>query len=1456
MDQTSTRAPGDAVRRLRRVLAGTSGLALLTAVGVVALGSGPARADILIWDAGTPGGDSDGGAPVVPIINNANGNWNTTNSNDVWNNAATGAADDFDNGDDVIFAPNSDGSAANVTITVTDDGDVEPNSITFATDTNNNTSFTIVSDEAGDRINSGGGNVTITMNDAATIDAELEGAFTVAGTQLLTLGGNNTAVTSLTINANAQAQNNAGAGPLGDIGGTITNNGTFTNAGTVNDVTNTGTFTSTGVLNNLTSSNGSVSLSGTANGNVSITGGTVDLTGALTGVDTFTLGSGIVLAVDNNLDVTSFANSGAVTITSGDTLDVNGGAGTFTNNASGTLDIDSGGTLDGSIVHDGTGGASSLIVGGDVTGDVQANQAMTLENTGDIGGTLTVAATATVTAQGGEVEAVDNQGTFNLTTTNDVNVVGNFTNDGALAATGGNAATLIVGGNFESTGSIDGGTGSLTIQATAPGALIDLNAGTTLANSVILIGDIENSVALIYGGVGANVEFGATGDTLAGTFTNVDTGSLDINATLNDGGNDIVNTDNGILNVNAGGSFTGDVTNQDNGALNIASGGSIGGGVTNQDSGALSVAAGGSIGGTLTNTSNVTVTLAGNVGGIDNSGAGDIDVTGPITVSGTIQNDATLDILAGTTTVTGLTTNEDDGTLTIAAGATLDGNVTNDSGGLLDVNGTIGDGSPAVTVTNNGTMDLAGTVNGAVTNNEDLVIDGASSITGNLTNTDNLDVGANLTVGGNFLNDTGTGNTAIAAGFTMTVNGTSTNQGGADIVIAGTGVLDADTGLTNTGSDSTLTLNGTVDGSVTNAADALLQVTAGGGSITGTLTNSADVNVAAGQTLGVTGLTTNQSGGTITVNGGASFGTLFQAGGISNLAGGVVDLLGGNFVGTVTNNGGDVNVSGAVGFLGALNNDSGTLNLAAGASLGGLGSVTNGGTLNMLGGSSIGAPLSNSGTLNGSGTVSVTAGLMNSGTIDLSGTTPATGDILNISGGATLNGTAIMDVDLSDGSTASDRINITGTSSGNMTVNFNVVGVPGTAGSPVIIVDYDEVAGSSLVVTGSGLPAGGSTAYFLSNNVAAGYYEVITGVNPAVGGIASSATLIQSLIGSVINRPSSPFVAGLAASDDKPCGAGAWGRATGGVATASGDVESENTSGGTSTFTNEIEASYYGIQLGGDFSCFEGFYSGWDLSFGGFVGLNLGTAELPAFLVDPNSGTVLTDQQTDEITTDFQQNYAGVYVAAARGRFFADLQYRLEQTSYDISNRVIIPALSVGISDQSVSADAQTLSGSVSYVFPLGGQESGIVLVPTAGFSWTKTDAVETINFDDGATLNIQENETQVAFVGATISKTVVQPDGVSALNYFATATAYNDFADPARSLYLPAGALPGNELESLSANLGTYGELSVGVNYTKLLNPGQVLNARQLNASVRVDGRFGDSLESWGVTGQVRLQF
>jgi outer membrane autotransporter protein len=359
-----------------------------------------------------------------------------------------------------------------------------------------------------------------------------------------------------------------------------------------------------------------------------------------------------------------------------------------------------------------------------------------------------------------------------------------------------------------------------------------------------------------------------------------------------------------------------------------------------------------------------------------------------------------------------------------------------------------------------------------------------------------------------------------------------------------------------------------------------------------------------------------------------------------------------------------------------------------------------------------------------------------------------------------------------------------------------------------------------------------------------------TFLNPGISGLAGNVTLTQSLIGSVINRPSSPFVSGLAYDDPDACGPGVWGRAIGGAADTNG-----NTSDGTDVFNSKLSATYAGIQLGGDFACFNGYFNGWDLAFGGIAGLNNGSVDQPVFAVDPSAPGGVSNIQTSTTTADFNQFYGGIYTAAVRGPLAIDLQYRVEKTDFDLTNTPIGGSSGLGLTGTEFSSRAQTLSGSVSYAFPIA--DTNLTVLPVAGFAWTKTKT-DPITFDNGDTLEVDDFDNQTGFVGATVARSVFAEDGNSAFNQFITATYYNDFADDPTSTFnfIDPDTNAAQVDNLINENLGAYTELSVGLNYVRILNPGQAIPARQLNASIRADARFGDQLESWGLTGQLRLQF
>jgi len=350
-----------------------------------------------------------------------------------------------------------------------------------------------------------------------------------------------------------------------------------------------------------------------------------------------------------------------------------------------------------------------------------------------------------------------------------------------------------------------------------------------------------------------------------------------------------------------------------------------------------------------------------------------------------------------------------------------------------------------------------------------------------------------------------------------------------------------------------------------------------------------------------------------------------------------------------------------------------------------------------------------------------------------------------------------------------------------------------------------------------------------------------------VGGLSGTLSLTQSLIGQVVSRPSSPFVSALVAPDGDACSIGTWSRVIGGTASANGGVNSA-----LGSFSNSLDASYGGLQLGGDFGCVDGGFGGFDITYGATAGYTTGAVAQNVFGFDPVTGTINPAQITATIENSFGQSYAAVYAAASRGPLVADLQYRIEKTTFELETQSLVPGGGVGVLDQSFDSDSQTLSGSLSYVLPFGSEENGLVFVPTAGFALSKL-STDDVQFAGGGRIAFEDSTTQIGFIGASLARTQIAPDDRSALTYFGTATYYGDFSDDLSSTFFDG---VGGSEAVLVENLGDYGEVSVGLNYVRILNKGQVGPARQLNGSIRLDGRLSDRLESVGLTAQVRLQF
>ena len=522
--------------------------------------------------------------------------------------------------------------------------------------------------------------------------------------------------------------------------------------------------------------------------------------------------------------------------------------------------------------------------------------------------------------------------------------------------------------------------------------------------------------------------------------------------------------------------------------------------------------------------------------------------------------------------------------------------------------------------------------------------------------------------------------------------------------------------------------------------------------------------------------------------------------------------------------------------------------------------------------SSITGDVSNSGTLSFSGGNAIGGDLTSGAGSAISLSDGATvGETLNIGGNLSMgDGTVIaLDADLATGT--ADTIAVTGSATqtgGVVTFAFDDSLTSGSYSDTgdIDVLTYSGLSDLDYQVTG--LRSSGAVVYSVVNDAAAQAYQLQAGANPAIGALASGLTLTQSLINSVVNRPSSVHLTGVAYGSDDACHPGSWGRVTGGEA----DVTGTSTTG-MGVFDSDLSANYRGVQLGFDRNCTDLNLAGWDLSYGATFGANFGNLSQPIydFYYDVDQQANVYDKSSINgfNKQSFEQLYGGVYIGASKNGVFGDLQLRFEQTALDLTNTNVSgnPDASLGVADQSYNSKGLTLSGSLGKSFMLD-EEMGLALAPSIGFSFSN-QKVDNILFDQGTedasddgVLVTEDIESRIGFASLALTRTQVLDSGTEVLRYFGTATAYNDFGDDTVSKFYQATDGQGNPdlgtdpLVSVSENFGAYYEIGLGMNYTKLLNSGSALPARQLDASVRADGRFGENMDSWGLTAQLRVSF
>jgi filamentous hemagglutinin family protein len=865
---------------------------------------------------------------------------------------------------------------------------------------------------------------TLAMSGAASRGFINAATFNNAGTTTSNIGGSQLVLNNSSIFNNSGTFRFLGNGDNISVSvgtGTFNNTGTLEVSGAITNAVNNVAFTNTG--GTLASGTGTLNLNsdGSHSGAISLTGTAVNFAaGTHSFADSTTIAGQLNVAGATANFGTVMTNglvnfsSGAINVTSGDTLTLNGGmnwTGGVNINGPGTISLPSGQTL----------AMSGAATRGIINAATFNNAGTTTSN---IGGSQLVVHNSSIfnnsgtfrfLGNGDNISVIVGTGTFNNTGTLEVsgaitNAVNNvaFTNTGGTLASGTGTLNLPAGGshsgNITITGTgvrFNGGTHSFADSTTIAGQLnlvgATANFGTVTTNGLVnfssgAINVTTGDTLTLNGGMnwtgGVNINGPGTislpsGQTLAmsgaasrgfinTTFNNAGT------TTSNIGGSQLVLNNSSIFNNTGTFRFLG---NGDNISVSVGTG-------TFNNTGTLEVS------GAITNAvNNVALT---NTGGTLASGTGTLNLnsdgshSGAITITGTAVNFA-----AGTHNVTG--------TLTAAPGSAF--NVTG-----ATVN--LGDGSALALADNlnfaSGAINLTGFAAGTTINaGSTLTLSGQNfGSTGKLTNQGTFNA-ASTTLGGSLVNEgtfnVTTGNVTVSGGVsslsgaitvapgrTLDVAGTGLDwQGG---TLAGTGTYNLTGGLSISGSGARV-LNG--------PTFTINNLSLPGGSL----------DVQAG-TLNLTGAASTSAGATLLVSGGSftSTGTLANAGTFSKSSAGTTTIA------AAFSNAGTVNANaGVLDFTGGYVQSAGQVMLGGGALAGNL--TLNGGTLggagtltgNLVNTSGIVAPGNSPGLLTVAG--DYTQGAGGQLNIELGGTVAGTGyDRLSVAGNATLDGTVFVTI--------------------------------------------------------------------------------------------------------------------------------------------------------------------------------------------------------------------------------------------------------------------------------------------------------------------------------------------------------------------------------------------------------------------------------------------------------------
>lgn len=483
--------------------------------------------------------------------------------------------------------------------------------------------------------------------------------------------------------------------------------------------------------------------------------------------------------------------------------------------------------------------------------------------------------------------------------------------------------------------------------------------------------------------------------------------------------------------------------------------------------------------------------------------------------------------------------------------------------------------------------------------------------------------------------------------------------------------------------------------------------------------------------------------------------------------------------------------------------------------------------------------VTNAGTFIASGLVDVQVTNASTGTIVLNGGTTNT---LNVNG--TYQGAAgsLVTEDANFSNPKADQLIVSGLASGQLNVAVTPLDLWSTRGfmsSPLALAS--AAGGSTATYSVTGYPAQAGLVVYEPKTWTTGgrdYYGIANTIDgKAAGGLVSGFVSIQNAIATSFFRPANTFIVDPTNPAPNAVSIAPWIRVQGSSAHIATSGTAALTTGEQVSTPSSANVGYAGFETGLDAALLNVQGSGVALHGGVLAGKITGNSTQTEF---PES-------------TNFNDDFVGVYGALFSGPLFIDLQAREEQIGYTVNvNAPVLTVPNVGLSSQRFS-----LSGSASWAFTLADWS----ITPAAGLTYADAHTGNLNIPANPATTQVPASvafgatPSLIGFAGLTVQKSFNTSADQVRLSPFVSVMAYHDFAGAiSSSLTIAPGAANGAAFPVTVDRLSTFGAASFGVNGVYM--PKLSTQSRVVAGSISADFQYGSQIHSAGATAQIRFDF